>query len=81
MKGINFNEFIQNDNRANELWNSVDKKNIKFFSENMLNTYYSNILYNSKTAESFIDSITLIGINSTISSNSNMINDTFNSKL
>ena len=81
MKGINFNEFIQNDNRANELWNSVDKKNIKFFSENMLNTYYSNILYNSKTAESFIDSITLIGINSTISSNGNMINDTFNSKI
>ena len=70
MKGINPNEINKNDNNyktSNELWNSIDIKKIKSFSDNMLNTYYSNMIYNSKESESFIDSIILIGINSTIS--------------
>ena len=79
MKGINPREMNQKIN-GNELWNPIDKNKIRSFSDNMLNTYYSNILYNSKTSESFIDSITLIGINSTITSN-NTINDIFNTKM
>ena len=65
---------------SNEIWNQLDKNKIKYFSENLLNTYYPNILYNSKTNESFIDNITLIGINSTITSN-NSINEILNMKM
>ena len=83
MKGINFNEInnIDNTNKASiELWNQIDKKKIKFFPDNMLNTYYANMLYNSKAGESFVDSIILIGINSTITSNNN-INEILNKKM
>ena len=83
MKGININEInnIDNTNKASiELWNQIDKKKIKFFPDNMLNTYYANMLYNSKAGESFVDSIILIGINSTITSNNN-INEILNKKM
>ena len=84
MKGINPNELniVDNNTKSNNeiLWNPFDKKNIKIFSDNMLNTYYSNMIFNSKIGESFIDSIILIGINSTISSN-NDINDSYNKKI
>ena len=84
MKGINPNELniVENNTKSNNetLWNPFDKKNIKIFSDNMLNTYYSNMIFNSKIGESFIDSIILIGINSTISSN-NDINESFNKKI
>ena len=79
IKGINSNEINQKIN-SNEIWNQLDKNKIKYFSENLLNTYYPNILYNSKTNESFIDNITLIGINSTITSN-NSINEILNMKM
>ena len=79
IKGINQNEINQKIN-SNEIWNQLDKNKIKYFSENLLNTYYPNILYNSKTNESFIDNITLIGINSTITSN-NSINEILNMKM
>ena len=79
IKGINQNEINQKIN-SNEIWNQLDKNKIKYFSENLLNTYYPNILYNSKTNESFIDNITLIGINSTITSN-NSINEILNMKI
>ena len=79
IKGINSNEINQKIN-SNEIWNQLDKNKIKYFSENLLNTYYPNILYNSKTNESFIDNITLIGINSTITSN-NSINEILNMKI
>ena len=79
IKGINSSEINQKI-FSNEIWNQLDKNKIKYFSENMLNTYYSNILYNSKTNESFIDSITLIGINSTVMSN-NSINEILNLKM
>ena len=84
MKGINPNELniVDNNTKSNNetLWNPFDKKNIKIFSDNMLNTYYSNMIFNSKIGESFIDSIILIGINSTISSN-NDINESYNKKI
>ena len=83
MKGITINEINNIDNinkTSNELWNKIDKKNIKFFSDNMLNTYYANMIYNSKAGESFVDSITLIGINSTITSNNN-ISEILNKKM
>ena len=79
IKGINQNEINQKIN-SNEIWNQLDKNKIKYFSENLLNTYYPNILYNTKTNESFIDNITLIGINSTITSN-NSINEILNMKM
>ena len=79
IKGINSSEINQKIN-SNEIWNQLDKNKIKYFSENLLNTYYPNILYNSKTNESFIDNITLIGINSTITSN-NSINEILNMKM
>ena len=79
IKGINSNEINQKI-KSNEIWNQLDKNKIKYFSENLLNTYYPNILYNSKTNESFIDNITLIGINSTITSN-NSINEILNMKM
>ena len=79
IKGINSNEINQKIN-SNEIWNQLDKNKIKYFSENLLNTYYPNILYNSKTNESFIDNITLISINSTITSN-NSINEILNMKM
>ena len=82
MKGINPNEININDNTklSIELWNNIDKKKIKSFNDNMFNTYYSNMIYNSKFGESFIDSIILIGVNSAIKSNNN-IDNIFNEKI
>ena len=82
MKGINPNEiFIINDlsKTTNEIWNSIDQKKIKSFSDNIFNTYYSNMILNSKIGESLIDSINLIGINSAITNNN--INDLYNKKI
>ena len=82
VKGINPNEININDNTklSIELWNNIDKKKIKSFNDNMFNTYYSNMIYNSKFGESFIDSIILIGVNSAIKSNNN-IDNIFNEKI
>ena len=79
---INPNEiFIINDlfKTTNEIWNSIDQKKIKSFSDNIFNTYYSNMILNSKIGETLIDSINLIGINSAITNNN--INDLYNKKI
>ena len=77
MKGINPTE-IMNDiyKSSNELWNPIDKTKIKQFPDDMLNTYYSNMVFKSKISESFVDSMIVIGMNSAISSNNN-ISDIF----
>ena len=79
MKGINRNEIINDLSKStNEIWN-IDQKNIKSFSDNIFNTYYSNMIFNSKVGESLIDSINFIGINSAIINNN--LNDSYNKKM
>ena len=79
MKGINRNEIINDLSKSTiEIWN-IDQKNIKSFSDNIFNTYYSNMIFNSKVGESLIDSINFIGINSAIINNN--LNDSYNKKM
>ena len=84
MKGVSYNDININMNDINKLNNnelliSFDKKNIKTFSDNMLNSYYANMFDNSKVYESFVDSIILIGIKN--SSSNNNINEIINKKM
>ena len=84
MKGVSYNDININMNDINKLNNnelliSFDKKNIKNFSDNMLNSYYANMFDNSKVYESFVDSIILIGIKN--SSSNNNINEIINKKM
>jgi hypothetical protein len=52
--------------KSTSIWNAVDISKIISFSENMLNTYYTNSLHSSKIGDSLINSLMLLGINSNI---------------
>ena len=85
------NNYIQNvgrnniDTNANALlkstsiWNGVDISKIISFSENMLNTYYTNSLHSSKIGDSLINGLMLLGINSNITQVPRM--DNFSEKI
>ena len=54
------------------VWNPIDNSKIKTFSENMLNTYYSDSLHSSKIGDSLMNSLMLLGINSNLSKKENI---------
>ena len=62
-----------------KVWNPIDISKIIMFSDNLINTYYSNSLHSSKIGDSLINSIMLLGINSNISYKDNK--DYFSEKI
>ena len=65
--------------KSTKVWDPIDMSKIITFSDNMLNTYYSNSLHSSKIGDSLMNSIMLIGINSNISYRENK--DIFSEKI
>ena len=65
--------------KSTKIWDHIDMSKIITFSDNMLNTYYSNSLHSSKIGDSLMNSIMLIGINSNISYRENK--DIFSEKI
>ena len=65
--------------KSPNVWNAVEASKIISFSDNMLNTYYTNSLQSSKIGDSLMNSLMLLGINSNIKQI--QIKDNFSEKI
>ena len=77
--GRNNMDFNNSTIKSVKVWNPIDISKIIMFSDNLINTYYSNSLHGSKIGDSLINSIMLLGINSNISYKDNK--DFFSEKI
>ena len=65
--------------KSPNVWNAVEASKIISFSDNMLNTYYTNSFQSSKIGDSLMNSLMLLGINSNIKQI--QIKDNFSEKI